>query len=88
MVKKIEKIPMQKLLFSAVREPATLLKIMLSCRYFATILTRNTEQLFRRTLLNDYSENIKTFIILVDIVFIVLFLILGKQKVKGFKYIV
>ena len=58
MVKKIEKIPVEKFLFSTVwgfivAQISNFTKNDLFSRNFAKILARNTEQLFRRILFDD-----------------------------------
>ena len=74
---------MQKFLFSTARDfiigqTSNFTKDNLFGRYFAEILIRSTEQLFRRRQLDDNSENIKicnSLLQLIYIVCLVLFLI-------------
>ena len=81
---------MQKFLFSTVRDiiiaqARNFTKNDLFCKYFVKILIISVEQLFLRTLPDDYSENIKICNSLYYIsrhLFLVLFLI-NTEEIKS-----
>ena len=82
---------MQKFLLNTFRDfiivqASNFTKDDLLCRYFAKILTRSTEQLFRRHFLMTNSENIEIFnsLITVDDIVFLLFLI-DTEKTKNHK---
>ena len=54
-------------------------------KYFAKILTRSTDRLFRRTLLDDYSENIKIYnsLLYLSICFFIIFIDIEEEWQKG-----
>ena len=54
-------------------------------KYFAKILTRRTDRLFRRTLLDDYSENIKIYnsLLYLSICFFIIFIDIEEIKSRN-----